>query len=55
MVAMKEAFAVRRAEEGSLAATALDEVRCGARELGVMELPPGLVPLVAGLFEREGS
>ena len=53
--AMDEVFAARRAEEESLAATALDEVRCGARELGVMELPPGLVPLVAGLFEREGS
>jgi len=55
MVAMKEAFAVRRAEEGSLAATALDEVRCGARELGVRELPAGLVPLVAGLFGSEVS
>ena len=53
--AMDEAFAAQRAEERSLAANALDEVRCGARELGVMELPPGLVPPVAGLFEKEGS
>jgi hypothetical protein len=50
-----EAFAARRAAEGTLASDALDEVRCGARELGLVELPPGLGPLVAGLFGEEGS
>jgi hypothetical protein len=50
-----EAFATRRTTEGTLASGALDEVRCGARELGLFELPPGLAPLVAGLFGKEGS
>lgn len=50
-----EAFATRRAAEGTPASGALDEVRCGARELGLMELPPGLASLVGGLFGEEGS
>ncbi len=50
-----DAFAARRTAEGSLTSGALDEVRCGARELGLVELPSGLAPLVAGLFGEEGS
>jgi hypothetical protein len=36
--------------EDSPATHALDEVRWAARELGLVELPAGLPPLVAGLF-----
>jgi hypothetical protein len=50
-----EAFAARRAKEGTLASGAGDEVHRAARELGVVDLPPGLAPLVAELFEEEAS
>jgi hypothetical protein len=50
-----EAFAAERAQEDRLASTAQDEIRCAARELGVVELPPGLESLVAELFEEEAS
>lgn len=44
------AFAADRAEEGTLLASALEEVRGGARELGLVGLPPGLEPLVGPLL-----
>ena len=47
------AFATRRAEEGTLLASALEEARWGARSLGLADLPPGMEPLVASLL-REG-
>jgi hypothetical protein len=47
------AFAAEQAEEDSLAAIARVEIRRAARELGV-DLPPGLAPLVAGLFGEAG-
>jgi glycosyltransferase involved in cell wall biosynthesis len=48
------AGAAGQTEEDRLASNARDEVRCAARELGVVDLPPGLIPLVAGLFRGEG-
>jgi hypothetical protein len=43
-----------RTPEDTPLARALEEVRWGTGELGLVELPPGLPPLVAGLFpERE--
>jgi len=47
------AFAARRAREGTLLASALEEIRWGARGLGLADLPPGIEPLVAPLL-REG-
>ena len=44
------AFAARRAGEGTLLAAALEEVRWGARSLGLSDLPPGIEPLVASLL-----
>jgi hypothetical protein len=44
------AFAADRAEEGTTLAWALEEVRGGARDLGLVGLPLGLEPLVAPLF-----
>jgi len=44
------AFAARRAGEGTLLASALEEVRWGARSLGLSDLPPGIEPLVAPLL-----
>ena len=44
------AFAARRAGEGTLLASALEEVRWGARSLGLPDLPPGIEPLVAPLL-----
>jgi hypothetical protein len=43
----------RRAGEGTLLASALQEARWGARSLGLADLPPGIEPLVAPLL-REG-
>jgi glycosyltransferase involved in cell wall biosynthesis len=47
------AFDARRAEEGTLLASALEEMRWGARSLGLADLPPGIEALVAP-FLREG-
>jgi glycosyltransferase involved in cell wall biosynthesis len=47
------AFAARRAREGTLLASAIEELRWGARALGLADLPPGIEPLVAPLL-REG-
>lgn len=44
------AFAARRAGEGTLLASALEEVRWSARSLGLPDLPPGIEPLVAPLL-----
>jgi hypothetical protein len=44
------AFAADRAEEGTLLAWALEEVRGGARDLGLVGLPLGLEPLVGPLL-----
>jgi hypothetical protein len=44
------AFVARRAGEGTLLASALDEARWGARSLGLADLPPGIEPLVAPLL-----
>ena len=44
------AFAARRAGEGTLLTSALEEVRWGARSLGLSDLPPGIEPLVAPLL-----
>jgi hypothetical protein len=44
------AFAADRAEEGTLLAWVLEELRGGARELGLVGLPLGLEPLVGPLF-----
>lgn len=44
------AFAADRAEEGSPLAWALEEVRWGARDLGLVGLPLGLEPLVGPLL-----
>jgi hypothetical protein len=44
------AFAADRAEEGTLLAWAFEEVRWGARDLGLAGLPLGLEPLVGPLF-----
>jgi hypothetical protein len=49
----RRAFAARRAVEGTLLASALEEVRWGARSLGLADLPPGIEPLIAPLL-REG-
>ena len=46
----RRAFAARRAGEGTLLASALEEVRWGARSLGLADLPPGIEPLVAPLL-----
>ncbi len=46
----RRAFAADRAEEGTLLAWALEEVRGGARDLGLVGLPLGLEPLVGPLF-----
>jgi glycosyltransferase involved in cell wall biosynthesis len=48
------AFAADRAEEGTLLAWALEEVRWGARDLGLVGLPLGLEPLVGPLLGRAG-
>jgi glycosyltransferase involved in cell wall biosynthesis len=48
----RRAFAADRAEEGTLLAWALEEVRGGARDLGLVGLPLGLEPLVGPLFGR---
>lgn len=48
----RRAFAADRAEEGTLLAWALEEVRRGARDLGLVGLPLGLEPLVGPLFGR---
>jgi hypothetical protein len=44
------AIAADRATEGTLAAWALEEVRWGAHDLGLADLPVGLGPLVESLF-----
>jgi hypothetical protein len=44
------AFAADRAEEGTLLAWALEEVRGGARDLGIVGLPLGLEPLMGPLL-----
>ena len=49
----RRAFTARRAGEGTLLASALEEVRWGARSLGLPDLPPGIEPLIAPLL-REG-
>jgi hypothetical protein len=49
----RRAFDARRGQEGTLLASALEEVRGGARGLGLAELPPGIEPLVAPVL-REG-
>jgi hypothetical protein len=46
----RRAFAADRAEEGTVLAWALEEVRGGARDLGLVGLPLGLEPLVSPLF-----
>ena len=47
------AFAARRAGEGTLLASALEEARWGARSLGLAEIPLGIEPVFASLL-REG-
>lgn len=47
------AFTARRAGEGTLLASALEEVRGGARSLGLLDLPPGIEPLVAPLLRAQ--
>jgi len=46
------AWRADRPEEGSLAALATEEVRWGARDLGLVGLPLGLGEVVASLFEK---
>jgi hypothetical protein len=46
----RRAFAADRAEEGTLLAWALEEVRGAARDLGLFGLPLGLEPLVGPLL-----
>jgi hypothetical protein len=46
------AWRADRPEEGSLAALAAEEVRWGARDLGLVGLPLGLGEVVAGLFGK---
>lgn len=50
--AERRAMAARAAEEGTLMASALDELRWTAREVGLAELPEGAEPLVAALFGK---
>jgi hypothetical protein len=50
-----EGPASRRATEGGPAARALDEVTVAARELGLVDPPPDLAPLVAELFDEGRS
>jgi hypothetical protein len=47
------AFAADRAEEGTLLGWALEEVRWGSRDLGLVGLPLGLEPLVGPLLRGE--
>ena len=44
-----------RSPETGLASRARDEMAVAARELGLVELPPGLGPLAAGLFGEDAS
>jgi glycosyltransferase involved in cell wall biosynthesis len=49
----RRAFDARRAQEGTLLTSALEELRWGARSLGLVDLPPQIEPLLAPLL-REG-
>jgi hypothetical protein len=46
----RRVFLARQAGEGTLLASALDEVLAAARSLGLADLPPGLEPLVGPLL-----
>jgi glycosyltransferase involved in cell wall biosynthesis len=46
----QRAFLAQRVLEGTLLASALEEVRWGARSLGLVDLPAGIEPLVAPLL-----
>jgi hypothetical protein len=48
----RRAFLARRAGEGTLLASALDEARWAARSMGLAELPPGIEPLVSPLLQE---
>ena len=48
----RRAFDARRAEEGTLLASALEEVGWSARSLGLADLPPGIETLVAPLLRE---
>jgi hypothetical protein len=49
----RRAFDARAAQEGTLLASALEEVRGGARGLGLAELPPGIEPRVAPVLREK--
>jgi len=49
------AWRAERPEEGTLAAMAIEEVRWGARDLGLVGLPLDLGAVLGGLFEREAE